>query len=93
MWNNATFFRLAAAANRSMLSSINWYLDRQDPLCQGACNIGYAWISTWRELYAFDPFAAAVAAGALRRQCAAPPDARWQAAIRAPSSACCGAAR
>ena len=47
-----------------MLSSIGWYLDRADPLCQGTCQVGYAYISTWRELYGFDPSSAAIKAGA-----------------------------
>lgn len=64
VWTDPKSFAKAAALNRTILSSLDWYLDRVDPLCDGAnCNVGYAWAQTWRELYSVDPEALAIANG------------------------------
>lgn len=64
VWTDPKSFAKAAALNRTILSSLDWYLDRVDPLCDGpGCNVGYAWVQTWRELYSVDPEALAIANG------------------------------
>lgn len=67
IWTDASSIIKAIAANRTLISSIDWYLDRVDPLCDGAnCTIGYAYVQTWRELYSVDPVELAVGEGASR---------------------------
>jgi hexosaminidase len=63
VWTNAEMFGLAAKRNRSMLSSFDWYVDRQSP--DNTCS-HYAFVQTWIDLYNFDPVTAAVAANATR---------------------------
>lgn len=67
VWTDASSLAKAIAVNRTVLSSIDWYLDRVDPICDGPnCTIGYAYVQTWKEMYNIDPVDLSVQEGANR---------------------------
>ena len=55
VWHEKDMLKTYLQQKRKVIVSLDYYVDRQSPVCVGECNVYWLWIWTWKDMYNSDP--------------------------------------